>query len=121
MDGWWGVADLSTCVERLLGSGSGTSEEPEVYGFGSCKRGQLGVGDLDYLKTTQPDFRRTGKVPVPRKVVGLRGHRIVLLTANGDHSGALCGELFCCELGTEEVSELPPLLPTCGDLIGSVC
>ncbi|CAH9087451.1 unnamed protein product [Cuscuta epithymum] len=50
-----------------------------VYGFGSGKRGQLGISD-DKVKS----------VSVPLVTLGLENLRINSIIANGDHSGAIC-------------------------------
>ncbi|KAL2346200.1 hypothetical protein Fmac_000200 [Flemingia macrophylla] len=50
----------------------------QVYGFGSGKRGQLGV-NIDRVKS----------VNVPRLVSGFEGEEIVEIAANGDHSAAV--------------------------------
>jgi len=52
----------------------------QVYGFGSGKRGQLGVSN-DKVKS----------VNVPRAVTGFDGVEIIGIAANGDHSAALSG------------------------------
>jgi hypothetical protein len=75
----------------MSGSRSGTTQEQEVYAFGFCKRGQLGIGTLDLVKTRQPSHNVSGKMSVPQKVWGLGEKKIIFLTANGDHSGALDG------------------------------
>ncbi|XP_020224035.1 ultraviolet-B receptor UVR8 isoform X2 [Cajanus cajan] len=49
----------------------------QVYGFGSGKRGQLGVND------------RIKSVNVPRVVSGFEGVEIIEIAANGDHSAAV--------------------------------
>jgi len=52
----------------------------QVYGFGSGKRGQLGVSN-DKVKA----------VNVPRVVSGFEGIEIFGIAANGDHSAAVSG------------------------------
>jgi len=53
----------------------------QVYGFGSGKRGQLGVSN-DKVKS----------VNVPRVVSGFEGVEIFGIAANGDHSAAVSGK-----------------------------
>lgn len=53
-----------------------------VYGFGSGKRGQLGVS-----------MDNTRSVSLPQATVGLEGIEIVSIDAKGDHSAALSGRL----------------------------
>lgn len=52
----------------------------QVYGFGSGKRGQLGVSN-DKVKS----------VNVPRTVTGFESVEIIGIAANGDHSAAVSG------------------------------
>lgn len=61
-------------------SGTGLSGD-QVYGFGSGKRGQLGVS---------MDNNRS--ISVPQATVGLEGVEIISIDANGDHSAALSGK-----------------------------
>lgn len=49
-----------------------------VYGFGSCKRGQLG-----------PTSNRTRSTSLPQAIQGLENIEIVSVVASGDHSAAL--------------------------------
>ncbi|CAM6127813.1 unnamed protein product [Calypogeia fissa] len=83
------VSMVACGMRHTLVLACGLSGEHEVYAFGSCKRGQLGLGALDHLKTSQPNFKSTGKVSVPQRIIGLDEHQIVFLAANGDHSAAL--------------------------------
>ncbi|KAL0421184.1 UNVERIFIED_CONTAM: Serine/threonine-protein kinase Nek8 [Sesamum latifolium] len=53
----------------------------QVYGFGSGKRGQLGIS-TEKVKSTS----------LPQITMGLTNVRIVNISANGDHSAALSGE-----------------------------
>ena len=53
----------------------------QVYGFGSGKRGQLGVSK-----------DRIRSVSLPQVTIGLDGIEIVGISANGDRSAALSGE-----------------------------
>ena len=53
----------------------------QVYGFGSGKRGQLGVSN-DRVKS----------VNVPKVVSGFEGVEIAGIAANGDHSAAVSGK-----------------------------
>lgn len=53
----------------------------QVYGFGSGKRGQLGVSK-----------DRIRSVSLPQVTIGLDDIEIVGISANGDHSAALSGE-----------------------------
>ncbi|GFP91599.1 ultraviolet-b receptor uvr8 [Phtheirospermum japonicum] len=55
--------------------------ENQVYGFGSGKRGQLGIS-TDKVKSTS----------LPQITMGLTNLKIVNISANGDHSAALSGE-----------------------------
>ncbi|KAL0385696.1 UNVERIFIED_CONTAM: putative E3 ubiquitin-protein ligase HERC2 [Sesamum radiatum] len=53
----------------------------QVYGFGSGKRGQLGIS-REKVKSTS----------LPQITMGLRNVRIVNISANGDHSAALSAD-----------------------------
>ncbi|VFQ66720.1 unnamed protein product [Cuscuta campestris] len=53
-----------------------------VYGFGSGKRGQLGISD-----------GKVRSVAVPQVTLGLENLSINIIFANGDHSAAICGVL----------------------------
>lgn len=53
-----------------------------VHGFGSGKRGQLGISN-----------ERVRSVSLPQAALGLDDVKIVCVYANGDHSAALCGKL----------------------------
>lgn len=55
--------------------------ENRVYGFGSGKRGQLGIHN-DKIKSCS----------LPQITMGLTNLKIINITANGDHSAALCDE-----------------------------
>lgn len=55
--------------------------EDQVFGFGSGKRGQLGVSD-DKVKS----------VAIPQVTLGLENLKINSIIANGDHSAAICGK-----------------------------
>lgn len=57
--------------------------ENPVYGFGSGKRGQLGIS-MDKVKSTS----------LPQITMGLENLKIISIDADGDHSSALCGK-FC--------------------------
>ncbi|RVW82450.1 Ultraviolet-B receptor UVR8 [Vitis vinifera] len=61
----------------VLLKGTGLSGD-QVYGFGSGKRGQLGVS-----------MDNTRSISVPQATVGLEGVEIISIDANGDHSAAL--------------------------------
>ncbi|PKI55989.1 hypothetical protein CRG98_023617 [Punica granatum] len=50
----------------------------QVYGFGSCKRGQIGSHDV-----------RMKSVNIPQVIDGFKNIDIVSISANGDHSAAL--------------------------------
>ncbi|KAK4763702.1 hypothetical protein SAY87_013140 [Trapa incisa] len=50
----------------------------QVYGFGTCKRGQIGTVDV-----------RTKSVNLPLVIDGFENTEIVSISANGDHSAAL--------------------------------
>lgn len=54
-----------------------------MYGFGSGKRGQLGVSK-DKIKSLN----------LPHLCSGFEGTELVNISANGDHSAALSGEEF---------------------------
>ena len=59
-----------------------------VYGFGSGKRGQLGVSMNNIIS-----------ISLPQATVGLEGVEIVSIDANGDHSEALsCRQLKLLDL-----------------------
>lgn len=62
--------------------GAGNVENP-VYGFGSGKRGQLGIS-TDKIKSTS----------LPQMTMGLENHKITSINANGDHSSALSGKPY---------------------------
>ncbi|CAH9115277.1 unnamed protein product [Cuscuta europaea] len=66
-----GMRHSIALVEGNMGS--------RVYGFGSGKRGQLGISD-DKVKS----------VSVPHVTLGLENLRINSIIANGEHSGAIC-------------------------------
>ncbi|KAL3501323.1 hypothetical protein ACH5RR_035772 [Cinchona calisaya] len=53
----------------------------QVHGFGSGKRGQLGIS-----------YERVRSVNLPQTAMGLDNVQIVSIYANGDHSAALCAE-----------------------------
>ncbi|KAL6547157.1 hypothetical protein OROMI_022878 [Orobanche minor] len=55
--------------------------ENRVYGFGSGKRGQLGISN-DKVKSSN----------LPQITMGLTNLKIINISANGDHSAALCDE-----------------------------
>lgn len=52
--------------------------ENPVYGFGSGKRGQLGMS-MDKVKSSS----------LPQIIMGLETHKIIIIYANGDHSAVL--------------------------------
>lgn len=62
--------------------GAGNVKDP-VFGFGSGKRGQLGIS-TDKVKSTS----------LPQITMGLENLKIIRINANGDHSSALSGK-FC--------------------------
>lgn len=53
----------------------------QVYGFGSGKRGQLGIS-TDKVKSAS----------LPQITLGLTDVKIISINANGDHSAALSGK-----------------------------
>lgn len=53
----------------------------EVYGFGSGKRGQLGISK-DKIKS----------ISLPERIYGFEGATITSIIASGDQSAALSGE-----------------------------
>ncbi|XP_031386298.1 ultraviolet-B receptor UVR8 [Punica granatum] len=53
----------------------------QVYGFGSCKRGQIGSHDV-----------RMKSVNIPQVIDGFKNIDIVSISANGDHSAALSAD-----------------------------
>ncbi|KAI3467406.1 hypothetical protein Pfo_024069 [Paulownia fortunei] len=55
--------------------------ENQVYGFGSGKRGQLGIS-IDKVKSTS----------LPQITMGLTNLKIINISANGDHSAALSAD-----------------------------
>lgn len=57
----------------------------QVYGFGSGKRGQLGVSK-DKIKS----------INLPQVISSFEDAEIVQIAANGDHSAALSGEFPTC-------------------------
>ncbi|KAK6160030.1 hypothetical protein DH2020_003411 [Rehmannia glutinosa] len=57
------------------------NEENQVYGFGSGKRGQLGIS-TDKVKSTS----------LPQITMGLTNLKIINISANGDHSAALSAD-----------------------------
>ncbi|KAL6314293.1 hypothetical protein AAG906_018987 [Vitis piasezkii] len=81
----------------------------QVYGFGSGKRGQLGVS-----------MDNTRSISLPQATVGLEGVEIISIGANGDHSAALSvdGHLYTWERGFGSTSDVhyPRCLPSslCG-------
>ncbi|XP_019051441.1 PREDICTED: ultraviolet-B receptor UVR8 isoform X1 [Nelumbo nucifera] len=82
----------------------GSSEDP-VYGFGSGKRGQLGVSK-----------DRIRSFAVPQVIFGLGGIKVISISANGDHSAALSanGQLYTWGRGFGGTSDihLPQTLPS---------
>ncbi|XP_027914148.1 ultraviolet-B receptor UVR8 isoform X2 [Vigna unguiculata] len=74
----------------------------QVYGFGSGKRGQLGVSN-DKVKS----------VNVPRAVTGFDGVEIIGIAANGDHSAALSvdGHVYTWGRGFKGFEDAP--VPHC--------
>ena len=80
---------IATCLNEKLSmgsnihnwdqSGAGLSGDT-VYGFGSGKRGQLGVS-MDNIIS----------ISLPQATVGLKCVEIVSIDANGDHSASLSG------------------------------
>lgn len=52
-----------------------------MYGFGSAKRGQLGISE-DSIRS----------ISLPQITYGLEDVNVVSIIANGDHSAALSGE-----------------------------
>ncbi|KAL0364088.1 UNVERIFIED_CONTAM: Serine/threonine-protein kinase Nek8 [Sesamum angustifolium] len=68
-------------VCATLWSYSEVNVDHQVYGFGSGKRGQLGVS-TEKIKSTS----------LPQITMGLTNVRIMNISANGDHSAALSGE-----------------------------
>lgn len=61
--------------------------EDVIYGFGSGKRGQLGISD-DKQKS----------VSTPQVTLGFENVKIGSITANGDHSAAISGKLLSTPL-----------------------
>jgi len=59
----------------------------QVYGFGSGKRGQLGVSK-DKIKS----------INLPKVISGFEDEEIVGISANGDHSAALSGKSITSSL-----------------------
>lgn len=55
-----------------------------MYGFGSGKRGQLGIC-----------ADKTTSVGIPKACSGFEGVEVVAINANGDQSAALSGEKSC--------------------------
>ncbi|KAI4342139.1 hypothetical protein MLD38_026796 [Melastoma candidum] len=87
--------------------------EFSVYGFGSCKRGQIGFSS-SHAKS----------IGLPQHIRGIDGVEIVGLYANGDHSAALStdGRLYSWGggfLGAPD-APIPQLLPSL-PLIKEVC
>ncbi|KAI4318652.1 hypothetical protein MLD38_032328 [Melastoma candidum] len=87
--------------------------EFSVYGFGSCKRGQIGSSS-SHAKS----------VGLPQHIPGLDGVEIVGLSANGDHSAALSadGRLYSWGRGFPGAPDacIPQLLPS-SQLIKEAC
>ncbi|BBG94190.1 Regulator of chromosome condensation family protein [Prunus dulcis] len=85
----------------LLRGGSGD----EVYGFGSGKRGQLGIAK-----------DKINLVSLPERSCGFEGVKIASITANGDHSAALSadGHLYTWGRGFGDTlsAKTPQRLPT---------
>lgn len=52
----------------------------EVYGFGSGKRGQLGIS------------KKIKAISVPERIYEFEGVKVTSIIANGDQSAALSGE-----------------------------
>ncbi|KAL6350533.1 hypothetical protein AAG906_019180 [Vitis piasezkii] len=88
----------------VLLKGAGLSGD-QVYGFGSGKRGQLGVS-----------MDSTRSISVPQATVGLEGVEIISIDANGDHSAALSadGHLYTWGRGFGSTSDVhcPRCLPS---------
>ncbi|XP_010652539.1 ultraviolet-B receptor UVR8 isoform X2 [Vitis vinifera] len=88
----------------VLLKGTGLSGD-QVYGFGSGKRGQLGVS-----------MDNTRSISVPQATVGLEGVEIISIDANGDHSAALSanGHLYTWGRGFGSTSDVhcPRCLPS---------
>ncbi|XP_057949182.1 ultraviolet-B receptor UVR8 isoform X2 [Malania oleifera] len=89
----------------LRGSVDATHSRDQVYGFGSGKRGQLGVSKA-----------RMGKINLPQVTLGLDDVEIVSICTNGDHSAALSadGHLYTWGRGFCGVSDAycPQRLPS---------
>nr|GMD16954.1 ultraviolet-B receptor UVR8 isoform X1 [Ipomoea batatas] len=81
-----------------------------VFGFGSGKRGQLGISD-DKVKS----------VAIPQVTLGLENLKISAIIANGDHSAAICADGNLYTWGRSFGSDSDMYTPRCVTVSSSFC
>ncbi|XP_031100037.1 ultraviolet-B receptor UVR8 isoform X1 [Ipomoea triloba] len=81
-----------------------------VFGFGSGKRGQLGISD-DKVKS----------VAIPQVTLGLENLKINAIIANGDHSAAICADGHLYTWGRSFGSDSDMYTPRCVTVRSSFC
>nr|GMD18252.1 ultraviolet-B receptor UVR8 isoform X2 [Ipomoea batatas] len=81
-----------------------------VFGFGSGKRGQLGISD-DKVKS----------VAIPQVTLGLENVKINAIIANGDHSAAICADGHLYTWGRSFGSDSDMYMPRCLTVSSSFC